>query len=72
MGFHIILHCRVLDVHAGIEARGQPVNFKLDCICPTLFAKIFAAMKNCEQLWLVTGPAEIYQDTIHFRLKGNV
>jgi hypothetical protein len=47
-------------------------NFGLDRICPTLLVKVFADMKSCEQIWLVSGPAEIYQDTFHFRLKGNV
>jgi hypothetical protein len=48
------------------------IIFDLDSICPTPFVKVFTVMKNCEQLWLVSGLAEIYQNSIQFRLKGNV
>jgi hypothetical protein len=48
------------------------IIFGLDSLCPTLFVKVFTVMKNCEQLWLVTGTLALYQGTVNFRLKGNV
>jgi hypothetical protein len=47
-------------------------NLGLDCICPTPLVKIFADMKSCEQIWLVTGAFAIYQWLLYSSSRGNV